>query len=77
MILAGGLGPAGAGLVLGLIGSLMLSRTIAAFLYETNPLDPLIYLSVTLLLLAVTTPACLAPARRSAHLDPMMALRRE
>jgi predicted permease len=77
MILAGGLGPAGAGLLLGLLGSLTLSRTIAAFLYETNPLDPLIYLSVTLLLLAVTTLACLAPARRAAHLDPMIALRRE
>jgi putative ABC transport system permease protein len=77
MVLAGGMVPAIAGLVLGLLGSLALSRTISTFLYETNPFDPLIYAAVTLLLLAVTGVACLAPARRAAQFDPMIALRRE
>jgi ABC-type antimicrobial peptide transport system permease subunit len=77
MVLASGLTPAIAGLALGLLGSFALSRTIATFLYETNPLDPLIYASVTLLLLAVTTVACLVPARRAARFDPMRALRHE
>ena len=54
----------------------MLSRTLSTFLYETNALDPLIYVTVTLTLLAVTTLACLAPAMRAARLDPMAALRR-
>jgi putative ABC transport system permease protein len=76
MVLAGGLAPAAAGLALGLFGSLALSQTISAFLYETNALDPLIYAAVTVLLLAITTAACLAPARRAARFDPMMALRR-
>jgi putative ABC transport system permease protein len=75
MVLTGGLTPAIAGLVLGLMGSLALGRTIATFLYETSPLDPLIYGAVTTLLLAVTTAACLAPARRAARFDPMVALR--
>jgi ABC-type antimicrobial peptide transport system permease subunit len=75
LVLRGGLAPALAGLVLGLLGSVALSRTIATFLYETNPTDPLIYVAVTLLLLAVTTVACLVPARRAARFDPMAALR--
>ncbi|MGH9721025.1 MAG: ABC transporter permease [Bryobacteraceae bacterium] len=77
MVLAGGLGLALVGLGLGLLGSLALGRTISSFLYETNPLDPLIYAAVTILLLAVTTAASLAPARRAARVDPMSALRYE
>ena len=68
--------PAVAGLALGLLGSLALSRTMSTFLYETSALDPLIYAVVTVVLLAVTTIACLAPALRAARLDPMVALRR-
>jgi putative ABC transport system permease protein len=77
MVLGAGLAPAIAGLALGLAGSFALSRTIAAFLYETNPLDPAIYILVTALLLAVTTIACMAPAVRAARVDPMTALRRD
>jgi putative ABC transport system permease protein len=77
MVLAGGLAPAIAGLILGLLGSLALSRTIRTFLYETNPIDPIIYSAVTVVLLAVTTIACLAPAMRAARFDPMAALRRD
>ena len=76
MVIVGGMTPAAVGLVLGLMGSLMLSRTLSTFLYETNALDPAIYAVVTLTLLAVTTLACLAPALRAARLDPMLALRR-
>jgi putative ABC transport system permease protein len=76
MVLTAGLAPAVAGLGLGLLGSLVLSRTLSSFLYETNALDPLIYLAVTVTLLAVTTLACLAPALQAARLDPMAALRR-
>jgi ABC-type antimicrobial peptide transport system permease subunit len=75
MVLGSGLAPALAGVVVGLLGSLALSRTIALFLYETRPIDPLIYVGVPLLLLTVTTLACLIPARRAARLDPMVALR--
>ena len=75
MVLAGGMAPAIAGLGLGLLGALALSRTLSMFLYETSPLDPLIYGTVTALLLAVTMLACLAPARRAARFDPMTALR--
>ena len=77
MILTGGIGLGLVGLALGLAASLALSRTIAYFLYDTNPLDPLIYAAVTVLLLGVTTAASLAPARRASRVDPMTALRNE
>jgi putative ABC transport system permease protein len=77
MVLTGGMIPTIAGLVLGLLGSLALGRTVATFLYETNAFDPAIYVGVTVLLLLVATVACLAPARRAARFDPMSALRGE
>jgi predicted permease len=77
MVLAAGLTPAVVGLALGLIGSFALSRTLVTFLYETNPLDPLIYAAVPTLLLAVTAVACLVPARRASRFDPMIALRNQ
>jgi putative ABC transport system permease protein len=77
IVLAGGLLPAAVGVVLGLAGSLALSRTMGTFLYETSALDPLIYLAVPALLLAVTVIACLAPAARAARFDPVRALRNE
>ena len=77
MVLTSGLTPALGGLVCGLLASLALSRTISLFLYETSALDPLIYTAVPVLLLTVTTVACLVPAHRAARLDPMAALRRQ
>ena len=77
MVLASGLGLAGAGLALGLLGSVALGRTISAFLYETSPFDPLVYGGVVALLVGVTVLACVAPARRAARVDPIVALRSE
>jgi predicted permease len=77
MVLASGLWLALIGLGLGLLGSAALSRTIASFLYETSPIDPLIYAAVSILLLGVTTVATLTPARRAARIDPMAALREQ
>jgi putative ABC transport system permease protein len=75
MVLASGLSLGVIGLVIGLIGSVALSRTVTSFLYETSPFDPLTYLAVTMLLFIVTTAATLTPARRAARIDPMAALR--
>jgi ABC-type antimicrobial peptide transport system permease subunit len=75
LVLTGGMAPAVAGLVLGLVGSFALRRTVASFLYETNAVEPSIYVGVTALLLAVTTAACLAPAIRASRADPVRALR--
>jgi predicted permease len=75
MVLASGLSLAMVGLLLGLAGSLALARTMSAFLYETSPFDPIIYVVVSTLLLGVTAAAVFTPARRAARIDPMTALR--
>jgi predicted permease len=77
MVLANGVWLAVTGLALGLLGSVALGRTVAGFLYETSPFDPMIYLAVSIVLLGVTTAATLTPARRAARIDPMAALREQ
>ncbi|HEY4356732.1 MAG TPA: ABC transporter permease [Acidobacteriaceae bacterium] len=77
LLLFDGLKPALLGLLLGLPASAALVRLIQSMLYETQPLDPWVFGSVTGLLLLVALAACLAPAWAAARLDPMKALRTE
>jgi putative ABC transport system permease protein len=58
------------GLGLGLIGALALGRTLAAFLYQITPRDPLVLVSVVALLGAAGVLASYVPARRAAAVDP-------
>jgi ABC-type antimicrobial peptide transport system permease subunit len=75
MVLGAGLWLAAVGLGLGLLGSVALGRALSSFLHETSAIDPLVYAVVAAVLMAVTTVATLAPARRAARIDPMAALR--
>jgi predicted permease len=77
LMLADGLRPAIIGLVLGLAASAATTRLIQSLLYGTKPLDPIVFVLVTLALLAVAAIACLVPAWRASRLDPMEALRTE
>jgi putative ABC transport system permease protein len=77
LILFDGLRPALLGLALGLAAGAAAVRLIRSLLYETRPLDPAIFAGVAGLLLLVAALACLAPAWRASHLDPMQALRTE
>jgi putative ABC transport system permease protein len=72
-----GLRPAMLGLVLGLTGSAAVVRLLHSMLYETPPLDPSVFATVTVILLLVAALACAAPAWRASRLDPMQALRTE
>jgi predicted permease len=76
-VLADGLKPALAGLVFGLAGSVAAVRLVRSMLYETRPLDPVVFLLVSVALILVAGVACMVPAWRASRLDPMQALRTE
>jgi putative ABC transport system permease protein len=65
----------GTGIAFGLIGTALLSQTIATLLYGVAPFDAVTVTSVTTLLALVGIAAVYIPARRAAKSDPMQALR--
>jgi ABC-type antimicrobial peptide transport system permease subunit len=74
----------GEGLVLALIGigagllaALALTRYLATLLYTVRPTDPLVYATVTSILVAAALAGCYFPARRATRVDPALVLREE
>jgi predicted lysophospholipase L1 biosynthesis ABC-type transport system permease subunit len=67
----------GAGLVLGVAGSVALRSMVAGHLYGVKPLDPTVMSTVILTLAAVGLAACVLPARRATRVDPVMVLREQ
>ncbi|PTY07075.1 hypothetical protein DB347_07100 [Opitutaceae bacterium EW11] len=77
MVLRRGLLIAAAGIGAGAVGALFAAQAIQNLLYQTYPLDPLIWVSIVLLLFAIAVLACWIPARYASSVDPMIALRGE
>ena len=67
----------GAGTVFGLLASAAVARVIAGLLYAIGPLDPIVFVSVSLLLAGAALVATFIPARRATRVDPIVALRVE
>jgi putative ABC transport system permease protein len=65
------------GIVIGLVGSFILTRLMRSLLFEVSPSDPATLFSVALLLLCVALAGCYIPARRAARTDPIAVLRHE
>ena len=63
------------GLVLGLLAAAAATHVIESLLFGIAPVDPLTFVAVTTVLLAVGLLACWLPARRAARIDPMDVLR--
>ena len=74
-VLGEGLAAVGAGLLVGAVAALLLARVVARLLFGVPPTDPVTYLAVALLLVAVAALACLVPARRATAVQPSLALR--
>jgi putative ABC transport system permease protein len=77
LVLRQGVGMVIAGLGIGLVAALALTRVMARYLLDVSPSDPLTYVIVALLLTAVALVACWIPARRATQVDPGVALRYE
>jgi putative ABC transport system permease protein len=75
MVLREGLLLVGAGVAVGLAGSLALTRVIRTLLFEVGPGDPITLSAVSLLLTGAGILACYFPAHRATRVDPMLALR--
>ena len=65
------------GLLIGLAGSMMLTRFLSTMLYEIRPNDPHTLVVVSLGIVAVSLAACSLPAIRAARVDPLVSLRQE
>ncbi len=75
MVLHQGISIVLVGLAFGVLGALWFSNLVAAFLFETEPTDPLTFFAVGVILLLATVIACWLPARRATAIDPVVALR--
>jgi putative ABC transport system permease protein len=74
-ILAQGMVLAAAGIGVGLIGALALTRAMASLLFEIRPADPLTLTTVSAVVLITAVAAAYVPALRATRIDPITALR--
>jgi putative ABC transport system permease protein len=64
-------------MAIGLAGAVALSRFLGTLLFQVEPLDPLTFGAVAVVLAATALAACYLPARRATATDPLVALRYE
>ncbi|HYL68136.1 MAG TPA: ABC transporter permease, partial [Candidatus Limnocylindria bacterium] len=77
MILGESLWLVAAGILIGSLAALCLTRILAQLLYGVGAADPATFLAVAALLAAVGLAASLIPAARATRVDPLVALRYE
>ncbi len=65
------------GVAIGLVGAMALTRFMGGLLTEVEATDPMVFTSVSSILVLVALVACLIPAWRATRIDPVEALRSE
>jgi putative ABC transport system permease protein len=77
MVLRQGMSVISVGLAVGIAAALIFSRVMRTLLFQTTVNDPLTFVGVALMFLAVGFAASYVPARRVTKVDPLIALRSE
>ena len=65
------------GVALGLLASFLITRLITKLLFQVSATDPVTFVGISLLLIAVALVACYLPARKATRVDPLEALHYE
>jgi putative ABC transport system permease protein len=77
LIVKQGMRPVVIGLAIGIVAAFALGRLLTSQLYEVSSHNPALLAASTALLALIALIACLVPARRATHVDPIQALRTE
>ena len=77
LVLAQAMRLAVVGTALGIVAALAMARVMRSLVYNVSPADPLTFVAVGLMVIAIALLACWLPARRATKANPMVALRAE
>jgi predicted permease len=77
MFVSHGLMLAGIGIAIGLAAAFGIMRLMSSLLFAVNPVDPMTYAMVSLMLMVAAALASYVPALRASTVDPLVALRAE
>ncbi|MEJ7708428.1 MAG: FtsX-like permease family protein [Pyrinomonadaceae bacterium] len=77
MVMGQGLRLAVIGLIVGLMGSVALTRFVGSLLFGISASDPITFVFTSLLFLAAVLMACLVPLRTAQRISPLLAIRHE
>ncbi len=77
LVLREGMTLAGAGVALGILAALALTRYLSTMLYTVKTTDPAVFATVSALLLITAAAGCWFPAHRATTVDPAIVLREE
>ncbi len=74
LVMSRGLRLTAAGIVIGIVAAVMLTRLMADLLYKVSPRDPIVFGTALIVLIVVAFVACFVPAWRATRIDPVQAL---
>jgi putative ABC transport system permease protein len=77
LVIGQGLRMSAIGIGIGLVIAVATTRVMSSMLVDVRPTDPITFVAMVLVFLAIAAAACWLPARKAAGMDPNVALREE